>query len=291
MRSPYCGQTFRLPIMVATVGLRLLLVPHRAVAIDQFSRQYNTSCTTCHIGFPKLNDIGLAFKDAGFQFSEEDASFIATPQTLLSLPVTGARASKMAFRSPAYATPPSAITDVDMRTLQQKYFKELSSAGRQISSLPFPYHFYLNPSLDVDERTGKRSDQRSVRFARFNGDAVLEATGNYYAAYARNQVGPEQRVRQTLEDILLPMLKALLAQFQTKPEVQGYVLEVSHHVRGKVLGIPWESAENVALALPQSVAIKFAAAQNPSAREALVAEGQVFLNSEAITLRPAGKSR
>jgi hypothetical protein len=87
------------------------------------------------------------------------------------------------------------------------------------------------------------------------------------------------------------MLKALLAQFQTKPEVQGYVLEVSHHVRGKVLGVPWEMAENVALALPQRVAIKFAAAQNPSEREALLAEGQVFLNSEAITLRPAGKSR
>ena len=38
---------------------------------------------SCHTAFPKLNDIGLAFKDAGFQFSEEDASFIATPRTLL----------------------------------------------------------------------------------------------------------------------------------------------------------------------------------------------------------------
>jgi hypothetical protein len=84
---------------------------------------------------------------------------------------------------------------------------------------------------------------------------------------------------------------AILAQFQTKPEVQGYVLEVSHHVRGKVFGVTWESAENVALALPQRVAIKFAAAQNASEREALLAEGQVFLNSEAIILRPASKSR
>ncbi len=29
-----------------------------------------------------LNDVGIAFKDAGFQFPEEDASFIATPRTL-----------------------------------------------------------------------------------------------------------------------------------------------------------------------------------------------------------------
>ena len=55
------------------------------------------------------------------------------------------------------------------------------------------------------------------------------------------------------------MLKVLVAQFQANPDVQGYVLEVSHHVRGKVLGVPWETAENVALALPQQVAVKFVA--------------------------------
>lgn len=290
MRSPNCLHNFRFLITLVTVAM-LLLIPKEAYSTDQFSRQHNTSCTTCHTAFPKLNDIGLAFKDAGFQFSEEDASFIATPQTLLSLPVTDVRASKMAFRSPAYATPLSSITDTEMRTLQQKYFKELTSAGTQISYLSFPHHFYLSLALDVDERTEKRSDQRSLRFAKFNGDTVLEVTGNYYAAYPRDQIGPDQRVRQTLEDILLPMLKVLLAQFQANPDVQGYVLEVSHHVRGKVSGVSWETAENVALALPQQVAVKFVAAQNSSDRQDLAGEVQVFLNSKAITLRPTGKSR
>jgi hypothetical protein len=282
--------TFGFLITLVTVTM-LLLITKQAASTDQFSRQYNTSCTTCHTAFPKLNDIGLAFKDAGFQFSEEDASFIATPQTLLSLPVTGVRTSRMAFRSPAYATPLSSITNLEMRALQQKYFHELSTAGTQISSLPFPHHFYLSLALDVDERTEKRSDQRSLRFAKFDGDTVLEVAGNYYAAYPRDQIVPHQRVRQTLEDILLPVLKVLLAHFEANPDVHGYVLEVSHHVQGRVLGVSCETAENVALALPQHSAVKLVAAQNSHERQALLGEVQLFLNSKPITLPPAGNPR
>src|SRR5262249_2012405 len=41
---------------------------HKVHAIPAFSRQYQTSCSTCHLDFPKLNDFGKAFKDAGFKF-------------------------------------------------------------------------------------------------------------------------------------------------------------------------------------------------------------------------------
>jgi hypothetical protein len=35
-----------------------LLQPPASHAIPAFSRQYNTSCATCHIDFPKLHDFG-----------------------------------------------------------------------------------------------------------------------------------------------------------------------------------------------------------------------------------------
>ena len=41
----------------------------KSFAIPAFSRMYGTSCTTCHLDFPKLNDFGKAFKDAGFTSS------------------------------------------------------------------------------------------------------------------------------------------------------------------------------------------------------------------------------
>jgi hypothetical protein len=55
-------------------------------AIPAFSRQYGTSCSTCHLDFPKLNDFGKAFKDAGFKFPKDDESFMKVPPVLLGAP-------------------------------------------------------------------------------------------------------------------------------------------------------------------------------------------------------------
>ena len=57
--------------LMATIAV-LLCVLQEASATAQFSRQYDTPCNTCHTAFPKLNDIGIAFKDDGFQLSDED---------------------------------------------------------------------------------------------------------------------------------------------------------------------------------------------------------------------------
>jgi hypothetical protein len=41
-------------------------------AIPAFARMYGTSCcNTRHIDFPKLNNFGKAFKDAGFKFPRQ----------------------------------------------------------------------------------------------------------------------------------------------------------------------------------------------------------------------------
>jgi hypothetical protein len=55
-------------------------------AIPAFARKYQTSCTTCHMDFPKLNDFGKAFKDAGFKFPSDDESFIKEPPVMLGAP-------------------------------------------------------------------------------------------------------------------------------------------------------------------------------------------------------------
>src|SRR5438874_4077542 len=59
---------------------------HQIYAIPAFSRQYGTSCSTCHVNFPKLNDFGKAFKDAGFKFPKDDDTFIKVPPVLLGAP-------------------------------------------------------------------------------------------------------------------------------------------------------------------------------------------------------------
>src|SRR5207245_3397612 len=66
--------------------LMLALFSSSSYAIPAFSRQYGTSCSTCHVNYPKLNDFGKAFKDAGFKFPKDDESFLKVPPVMLGAP-------------------------------------------------------------------------------------------------------------------------------------------------------------------------------------------------------------
>ena len=72
--------------MAAGMILGLLSVPRRSEAIPAFARMYGTSCSTCHLDFPKLNDFGKAFKDAGFKFPKDDESVLKIPPVMLGAP-------------------------------------------------------------------------------------------------------------------------------------------------------------------------------------------------------------
>lgn len=74
------------PGSVLMLPVCLLFTSSRSYAIPAFSRLYQTSCTTCHLDFPKLNDFGKAFKDAGFKFPKDDEDFLKVPATLLGAP-------------------------------------------------------------------------------------------------------------------------------------------------------------------------------------------------------------
>ena len=70
---------------VCVSAIVLVMVPY-SHAIPPFSRLYGTSCSTCHLDFPKLNDFGKAFKDAGFKFPKNDEDFIKIPPVMLGAP-------------------------------------------------------------------------------------------------------------------------------------------------------------------------------------------------------------
>lgn len=81
------GVPARLKDLILSVFLVSLLVfPAFSHGIPAFSRQYQTSCSTCHLDFPKLNDFGKAFKDAGFKFPTDNESFLKIPPVLLGAP-------------------------------------------------------------------------------------------------------------------------------------------------------------------------------------------------------------
>ena len=76
-----------LACLVFVAGL-VVLMPRKGKAIPAFSRQYGTSCSTCHVDFPKLNDFGKAFKDAGFKFPKDDESYVKVQPVMLGAPAS-----------------------------------------------------------------------------------------------------------------------------------------------------------------------------------------------------------
>jgi len=107
---------------VFTLALLLFLFTQKSSAIPAFSRQYATSCMTCHIDFPKLNDFGKAFKDAGFKFPKDDENVIKVAPVML-----GAEAQKQNFPKSVW---PGTIPGMPPIGLRFNSFFQVTGANR-----------------------------------------------------------------------------------------------------------------------------------------------------------------
>jgi len=197
----------------------------------------------------------------------------------------------LAVSAPAQVLSPEEILDPSLRELQRKYFSELKRITEAAAAHSFPYHFYFSRALDLTEKDERKNDQRSVQFDRYHDQTVLKITGNYFAAYSTELMKPEERARQTYQDVILPLLQVAVPALEKADALQAFAFEISHHVRKKVLGVSSEGAENVVVILPKAAAQRLVAANNPAAQQAAVLEGEVFLNAAPIALwpRPVGE--
>src|SRR6201984_2453258 len=184
----------------------------------------------------------------------------------------------------AQVVAPVEIKDPALRELQFTYIDELKAIGPEITNTSFPYPFYLSRKLDLDEQQQKSADQRSIRFDQFNGHTVLAITGNYYAAYSADQLNKDQRARDTFVAVAEPILKAAVPKFQTNPDIQGYAIEISHHILGKIMGVSMERPENLMVFFPQNAALKLLAAKDADGQHAALLQSQFFVNAEPVAI-------
>jgi len=179
---------------------------------------------------------------------------------------------------------PMEISESSLRSLQDKYSGTLQSAAEEFASQRFPYHFYFSRVLDLREVEQQQADQRSIRFAKVNDRTALEITGNYYAAYSAKAMDGNARARRTFFDVMLPLLKTIVPHFPADQDFDEFALEVSHHVRGSVIGVKTENAENLVVILPRAAAKKLVTATGLEQQQAAILEGSVYLDGSQIQL-------
>jgi|CZKS01.1.fsa_nt_gi hypothetical protein len=186
---------------------------------------------------------------------------------------------------PQVLSPPE-IVDPAMSALQQRHFPELKAAGVEITSHQYPFRFYLSRTLDLTEKQEQQTDQRSIRFADFQGQTVLQVTGNYFAAYSNETMSRNERVRRTYLDVVLPILRATASRVGAEPQLTAFAIEISHHVRKQVLGVTVENPENLAIIIPRATAAKVAASTNENEQVTALLESRIFIDGKAVTLWP-----
>lgn len=185
---------------------------------------------------------------------------------------------------PAQVLSLSSIKDPQSRLLQQRYQEQLRDLAADAAAIRFPYPFYFSNTLDVDEIKQKQLPQGSIHFDRLHGQTVLAVTGNYYAAYSASQLSPNQRARQTLEDVILPLLKTTVPHLDRTAPFDAYAFEIAHHVHAKVLKIDTEGPENLLVIVPRGIAERLVDAKDIETKQSALLESEVFLNGEPLTL-------
>src|ERR1035438_4591182 len=192
----------------------------------------------------------------------------------------------LSWHASAQVLSPTEIADPAIRALQQNHLEELRTITDALSGHQFPYHFFFSRKLDLSEHDQERNDQRSIQFDKFQGQIVLKITGNYFAAYSAERMTGQERARQTYQDVMLPILQAAAPALRQADVPEAFALEISHHVKRKVLGVDTESAENVVLILPKASAQRLVEARDDAGRTAAILEGTAYLNGAPISFWP-----
>ncbi len=184
----------------------------------------------------------------------------------------------------AQVVTPMELPDPKAQHLQQRHLQTLMAIGSEIEAHKFAYPFYFSRVLDVDLAKMQAADQRSIRFDIYKGHTVLEITGNYYAAYSAERMDPYARLKATIEQVVMPILQAETPHFPDDSEFSEFAIEVSHHVRQKVMGVSSEHPENVTVIIPVVVAQRLVDAKTDDQKQAAILEAKVFLNGEPYSL-------
>ena len=184
----------------------------------------------------------------------------------------------------AQAITPMELPDPKVQHLQQRHLQALMAIGTEIEAHKFPYPFYFSRVLDVDLAKMQLADQRSIRFDTYKGQTVLEITGNYYAAYSADRMDSYARMKETFERVVMPLLQVEVPHFPDDSEFSAFAIEVSHHVRRRLMGVSSEQPENITVIIPVLAAQKLVDAKSDDQKQAAILDAQVFLNGQPYSL-------
>jgi len=125
----------RLGLLSLLTGILVFLNVPSASAIPAFARKYETSCQTCHTGFPKLNPFGEAFRLNGYRMPKETEDQIKIKPVSL-----GAEAYKRMWPNAIYPSDLPGQVPLAMNVkMASVYASSLDDTGRAVTKNDFQF--------------------------------------------------------------------------------------------------------------------------------------------------------
>jgi len=125
----------RLGLLCLLTAVFVSLNVPSASAIPAFARKYETSCQTCHTGFPKLNPFGEAFRLNGYRMPKETEDQIKIKPVSL-----GAEAYKRMWPNAIYPSDLPGQVPLAMNIkMASVYASSLDDSGRTVTKNDFQF--------------------------------------------------------------------------------------------------------------------------------------------------------
>jgi hypothetical protein len=176
------------------------------------------------------------------------------------------------------------LGDPYIRGVQAKHAPQLRGLVSEISKRDFPFKFTLGSVIPKDAQQPDQHGPGPVRFSKYNSALTLEISGNYSVSYTSSMLSTNDRARHTFSEVILPILKDATSRFQNSEVPLTYLVEVSHHVQSRVLGIPTEGIETIAVLIQQLQAERLVRAKTLEDQQEALLDGAVYVNAQPFLL-------
>lgn len=229
--------------LLAALALVGILLPQAASAIPVFARKYGVNCTMCHSSYPRLNDLGVRFRNNGYRMP----GLADVEKTVLDSPVPVALRTSAGYNYELTRNSLETPAPDKRNTLELNGLDLLAAGllGRKIG-------FFMVYTPTIAEQRGIAGQEASLEMANLVFSELFGSTfglrvGRFEPAYAAFSV--KRQLSVSPYDIYSYSFEGgpTFSDTQTGLEVAGRIAGPVRIVAGLVEG----SATNTSKDLPQ----------------------------------------
>lgn len=114
-------------------------------AVPTFARKYETSCSTCHFAFPRLNNFGKAFKNNGFRYPGDDEDFSKVEAVSL-----GSESQKKVFPNAIWPTDMPGGSVMSARWISRMHYEPNSDGKEFTFESPHELELFMTGTMGED---------------------------------------------------------------------------------------------------------------------------------------------